>query len=113
MASCCDDQAASLPPHKRGDSFVLACTYRQDGVAASVALYTIRAQLRDSSSQLVQELSVSKANQTTSPGVFSIAGGATGAWPLDILRCDIQFTEGDTVRSTQTFSVEVIEGITS
>lgn len=113
MPSCCDDQKALLSPHKRGDSFVLSCTYKQDGVATSVALYTIKAQLRDSSGQLVHELSVSKANQTSTPGVFFLSGGSTGAWPLDILRCDIQFTEGDTVRSTQTFGVEVIEGITS
>lgn len=113
MTMMCEHEALQLPPFKRGDSFVLACTYKQDGVAASVALYTIKAQLRDSSGQLVHELSVSKANQTTNPGVFSLVGGATGAWPLDILRCDIQFSEGDTVRSTQTFTVEVIEGITS
>lgn len=111
--TCCELGPAQLPQFKRGDSFVLACVYKQDGVATSVALFTLKAQLRDSSGVLVQELGVSKANQTTSPGVFTLTAGATGSWPIDLLRCDIQFTEGDTIRSTQTFEVEVIEGVTS
>lgn len=108
----CDQQTATISPIKRGDSFLLACTYKQNGVATDVSPYTIRSQVRDSSNALVQELSVSKANQTTNPGVFVLSGGVTSGWPIDLLRCDIQFTENGTVRSTQTFFIPVEEDVT-
>lgn len=110
--SCCDQPVSTLSPIKQGDSFILACKYKQDGVAVSVELYTIRAQVRDSSENLVQELAVSKANQTTNPGVFTLSAGIISSWPIDLLRCDIQFSEGETVRSTQTFFIPVVEDVT-
>lgn len=91
---------------------MLACTYKQNNVATDVTNYTIRAQVRDSSDNLVQELTVAKANQTTNPGVFTLAAGAIDSWPLDLLRCDIQFSEGATIRSTQTFYIPVEEDVT-
>lgn len=90
----------------------MACTYKQNGVATSVSAYAIRAQVRDSSDALVQELSVEKADQTSNPGVFILSAGIITSWPIDLLRCDIQFTEGQTVRSTQTFYIPVEEDVT-
>ncbi len=110
--NCCDQTVPTLPTIKQGDTFILACTYKQDGVATSVENFTIRAQVRDSSDDLVQELTVAKANQTTNPGVFTLAAGLTTSWPIDQLRCDIQFSEGGTVRSTQTFYIAVEEDVT-
>lgn len=108
----CDSIPATLQPIKRGDSFSLACEYKQDGVGTSVELYTIRAQVRDSSDNLVQELTVQKADQTTHPGVFVLLAGIISSWPIDLLRCDIQFSEEQTVRSTQTFMIPVEEDVT-
>lgn len=102
----------TINPIKRGDSFLMACTYKQDGVSTSVQPYTIRAQVRDSSDNLVQELTVEKADQTTNPGVFILSAGVISAWPIDLLRCDIQFAEGQTIRSTQTFYIPVEEDVT-
>lgn len=110
--TCCDQPVATLAPIKQGDSFVLACQYKQDGVATSVELFTIRAQVRDSNDDLVQELDVSKANQTTNPGVFTLSAGIIDSWAVDTMRCDIQFSEGETVRSTQTFYIPVEEDVT-
>jgi hypothetical protein len=109
----CINTIPQLPPFKRGDTFILSCVYKQDGTPTSVELFTIRAQLRDSIGALVKELTVTKANQTTNAGVFTLSAGITTSWPLDLLRADIQFTEAGTIRSTQTIEVEVIEGITS
>lgn len=110
--TCCDSIAPTIQPIKQGDSFSLACLYKQGGVASSVEQFTIRAQVRDSSDNLVQELSVSKADQTTNPGVFVLSAGIIANWPIDLLRCDIQFSEEETVRSTQTFMIPVEEDVT-
>lgn len=112
MTQCCDSTILQLPNFKRGDTFNLACVYKQNGTPVSVAPFTIRAQLRDSGNVLIQELAVSKANQTTSPGSFTISAGATIGWPIDLLRGDIQFTENGNIRSTETFSIQIIEGVT-
>lgn len=110
--SCLDTLPATIAPIKRGDSFYLACVYKQNNVATDVDQYTIRAQVRDSSDNLVQELIVQKANQTTNPGVFVLSAGIISDWPIDLLRCDIQFSEEQTVRSTQTFMIPVEEDVT-
>lgn len=110
--SCCDPIPTQIAPIKRGDSFILACQYKQDGVPTSVELFTIRAQVRDSSDNLVQELTVGKPDQTTNPGVFTLSAGIISTWPIDLLRCDIQFSEEETVRSTQTFFIPVEEDVT-
>lgn len=90
----------------------MACTYKENGVAKTVEPYTIRAQVRDSADVLVQEMTVNKADQTTNPGVFVLSAGVISSWPIDLLRCDIQFSEGMTVRSTQTFYIPVEEDVT-
>lgn len=108
----CEQQNNAISPIKRGDSFMLACTYKQDGVATDVTPFTIRAQVRDSSDALVQDLTVSKANQATNPGVFVLSAGVISNWPIDLLRCDIQFSEESTIRSTQTFYIPVEEDVT-
>ena len=108
----CEQQASTISPVKRGDSFLLACTYKQNGVATDITSYVIRSQVRDSADNLVQEMNVSKADQTANPGVFVLSGGSTANWPIDLLRCDIQFSEGSTVRSTQTFYIPIEEDVT-
>lgn len=110
--NCCESQSSTINPIKQGDSFVLACTYKQNDTPSSVELFSIRAQVRDSSDNLVQEFAVAKANQTSNPGVFTLSAGLTTSWPIDLLRCDIQLSEGGTVRSTQTFYIPVEEDVT-
>lgn len=110
--SCCDPIVPTIQPIKQGDSFSLACLYKQGDVPTSVELFSIRAQVRDSSDNLVQELIVTKADQVGNPGVFVLSAGIINNWPIDLLRCDIQFSEEQTVRSTQTFMIPVEEDVT-
>lgn len=110
--TCCDPIVPTIQSIKQGDSFSLACVYKENDLPYSVAQFTIRAQVRDSSDTLVQELSVSKADQATNPGVFVLSAGIISGWPIDLLRCDIQFSEEQTVRSTQTFMIPVEEDVT-
>lgn len=108
----CQTLTPSIQPIKRGDSFLMACVYKEGGVATNVTNYTIRSQVRNSSDALVQQLAVTKADQSTDPGAFVLAAGVIDSWPIDLLRCDIEFSEGGTVRSTQTFMIPVLEDVT-
>lgn len=109
----CETMTPMISPVKRGDTFNLACIYKQNGVAYDVTNYTIRSQVRDSEGSLVSELAVAKADQTTNPGVFVLSAAGATAWPIDVLSCDIQFSDSDgVIRSTQTFKIPVVEDVT-
>ena len=109
----CETITPMISPIKRGDTFTLACTYKQNGVVYDVTNFTIRSQVRDSEGMLVSELTVTKADQSTNPGVFVLAAAGATAWPVDILSCDIQFSDSEgVVRSTQTFKIPVVEDVT-
>lgn len=110
--TCLDQYHLTLAPIKRGDSFNMACIYKENGVPADLTQYTINSQLRDSGDALVQTMIVTKGNQTTTPGAFVLTAPDASVFPIDTLRCDIQFVEGETVRSTQTFYIPVQEDVT-
>ena len=96
---------------KRGDTFSLSCTYKVDGVPTSVSSIDIDSQIRDNRGSLVQNLTVTKLVNT---GEFTLIATATetAEWPVSVLRCDVQFSQGGTVRSTQTIDISVLEDIT-
>lgn len=96
---------------KRGDTFTLTCTYKVDGVPASVSALTIDSQIRNQRNALIHDLTVTKLVGT---GQFTLIASAedTAEWPVSVLRCDIQFSESGIVRSTQTFDISVIEEVT-
>lgn len=103
----------SLPDFKHGDTFTLACTYKLDGVPASLTGKTLASQIRTIAGELVAGLTVTQGNQITSPGSFTLTAAAgTAAWPVAGLRCDIQITEGATIISSDTFLVPVVQDIT-
>ena len=96
---------------KRGDTFTLTCTYKVNGVATSVADIDIESQIRNQRDALIEDLTVTKLVGT---GKFTLVATAveTALWPVNVLRCDIQFSQGGTVRSTQTIDISVLEDIT-
>lgn len=103
----------SLPDFKRGDTFSLACTYKLDGVPASLTGKTIASQIRTVAGELVAGLTATQGNQSTSPGSFTLTAAAgTTSWPVAGLRCDIQITDGSTIISSDTFLVPVVQDIT-
>lgn len=99
---------------KRGDTFLLTCTYKVSGVATSVSGFTIRSQIRNKFGQLVATMTATLANQSTSPGVFYLAPTVanTSAWDVGDLSCDVEITNGGVIRSTLTFLVPVVDDIT-
>ena len=94
---------------KRGDTFSLLGVYKIDGVASSVSSLVITSQVRDHSDRLVENLIVEKLVST---GQFLLKAIDTNLWSLNLLSCDIQFIEGDVIRSTSTFNILVEKDIT-
>ena len=121
--------------HKRGDTFQLDFTLEVNDVAADITNFDIRAQARDSDGTLILEW-----NETNSGvNVTNAAGGlfnlkseatytstptgpnaafllATESWPLGVMNVDIEFTDTsatpDSVSSSDTFTITVVEDIT-
>lgn len=103
----------SILPFKRGDTFSLACTWKDGGVATSVAGLTIASQIRTHGTlNLVATLEVVVDDQVLSPGVFALVARDTSAWPVGAMVCDIEITQDGIVRSSESFLVPVAEGVT-
>jgi hypothetical protein len=101
--------------HKRGDTINWLATYKVDDVPTSVAGFTIRCQVRSEPYKtLVGSLSVTLEDQVASPGQYRLAKSAAdvAAWPVGVLKADIEYMSGESVFSTETFEIELIEDIT-
>jgi len=96
---------------KRGASFSLECTYKVDDIASSITGMTINAELRNGANHLVQILHY--VENSTLGGFFLKATAAeTSTWGVNNLRCDIKITEGEIVRFSETFAVNVTREVT-
>ncbi len=106
----------TLPPLKRGDTFQLGGIARDsDGEPEDLAAVTLRAQARlAATGQLLAELEVSKSDQVTHPGEFSISASAaiTETWPVTLLLIDIEQRVGSEVASSETLRLTIIEDVT-
>lgn len=104
----------TLAPFKRGDTFSLACTWKQLGVATSITGLAIQAQIRNTyEMSLVDELTVIPANQSTDIGKFTLVSTLpTTNWPIGTLICDLQISNGEAIRSSDSFYIPVIEDVT-
>lgn len=92
---------------KRGDTFSLQATANGEDITS----WTIQSQVREATGTLVSELVVTKTDAVN--GEYSLThSGATTAWPIKVLYCDIQYTVGGVIASTETLRIEVIEDIT-
>jgi len=103
----------SIPQFKRGDTFSLACTWKDGGVPTSVAGLTITSQLRTYGAlTLVADLTVIVSDQLVSPGAFVLISDSTGQWPVGAMVCDIEVAQDGIIRSSESFLVPVTEGVT-
>jgi hypothetical protein len=116
--------------HKRGDTFQLDFTLDENGVAVDITNYDIRAQARDSAGILILEWNETNSgvNVTNAAGgLFNLKSEATytstptgqldtESWPLGVMNVDIEFTDTsatpDSVSSSDTFTITVVEDIT-
>lgn len=118
--------------HKRGDTFQLDFTLENNDVAVDITNFDIRAQARDATGTLIVEW-----NETQSPPGVNITNASDGqfnlkseaaytttptgqlatvSWPLGVLNVDVEFKDTsaspDSVSSSETFTITVIEDIT-
>lgn len=92
---------------KRGDTFSLQATANGEDITT----WTIQSQIRDNSGTLISELDITKTDAVN--GEYTLThDGSTSSWPLKMLYCDIQYTVGGVISSTETFRIEVVEDIT-
>lgn len=106
---------ATLPNFKVGDTYQLTCTYKEDGVATSLAGATIESQIRTSIGVLVATMSVAiDADQVTNAGKFTMTSTVsdTSDWPIGDHDMDIQITINGAIRSSETFIQPVIGDVT-
>lgn len=97
-------------PIKRGDSILFSCRYAENGAPVDITTYEIRSQVRAHDGSLIDSLSVTLLNQTTHPGQFTLT--ATKAWPTGRHVCDVVFSANRQVRSTETFEIQIVDGVT-
>ena len=117
----------SVPPIKRGDTFALGClALRGDGTPEDLSAIDLRAQIRLPGTRfspepvIVDELVVTKSDQTTSPGEFALHASPdrTALWKAGdevtpvVHLVDIQKSIGTMVISSETFGVPVVRDIT-
>ena len=103
--------------HKRGDTLSLSCVWKDSaGTPINLTGYTVACQVK--AVNFVDTLTVTVTSAAN--GAFTISRSATGtsSWPVtdsqaSRLFCDIQFTSGSLVTSTETFQIIVLEDITA
>lgn len=101
--------------HPRGDTLSLLGTWSENGTPTDLTGWTVRSQVRTQTDDLVGELTITLANQLTAPGQFTLAATAaqTAAWPVKVLRCDVEFTDPDgVVSSSDVFSLSILADMT-
>lgn len=96
---------------KRGDTFCLKCTYRNEDDERAELPEEIRSQIRTTKGDLVQELDIERLDEK---GDFELTAKAkdTEGWDTGKHECDIEYTEDGRVFSTETFEISVVEDIT-
>ena len=94
--------------HKRGDTFAPTAQFCQDGgAAASLVGYTVRSQLRDAGDALVHDFQIEITDAAA--GLYRFLPVNTSAWPIGVLRMDIEYTQGGMVTSTELIEVAVVK----
>jgi len=98
---------------KRGDTFKMVGYI--GGAAdekADLTGYAIRSQLRTRSGGLIAALDVTIDLQAHT-FTLSASHQSTATWPVGAAQCDVEITDAQAdVRSTQTFTLSIVEGIT-
>lgn len=102
--------------HKKGDTLSYSCSWKDSaGVAINLTGYTINSQVRATS--FVGTLTTTITSAVN--GLFTLSATATetATWPvtdgaLSSLFCDVQFTVGAVVVSTDTFQIIIAQDIT-
>ena len=99
---------------KRGDTFVLAATRRDDsGAPKDITGYDVRAQVRNGG-VLVCNLEFAAVDLAAGHFTMTATATQTATWPLGDLVCDIRYQSPEgVVESTEMFYIQVRQGVTA
>lgn len=97
--------------HKQGDHFEWVVTLTDDNLAVDITSWSIRAQIRNNDT-LIASLTITKTDPTNGVFTASATAAQTDTWAAGSHRCDIEFTDDNSiVLSTNTFEVIILEDI--
>lgn len=102
----------TLNKFKRGATFSLACTWKQNGAPAPITGLTITSQLRKADRTLVDDLRVIADTADNTKFTLVPTNADTGAWPVGMLICDIKTVVDGIDRLSETFQIPVVEEVT-
>lgn len=104
---------AEVITHKRGATFEAGCLH-EDGGPVDLTSVTITSQVRTAGGRFVGDLAVTKGNQGTAPGTFTVRAeaAATALWPLATLIWDIRYQTAGGVAYTETAEILVVRQAT-
>lgn len=97
---------------KRGDTLALSCT-RTDSNGDPVTLTGSGAATMKARRGTEIDLTYTVISAAAGTFRLSATAAATATWKLGVYRCDVEFTSGSTVASTETFLIHVEEDITN
>lgn len=96
---------------KRGDTFFLTVTRMDDaGAVVNLTGTTVAAKMRSGAAEITLTAQVTNAAGGTV--ALSAAAAATELWTPGLYNCDVEFTTGADVTSSDTFRVLVVEDVT-
>lgn len=97
--------------HKQGDTFEWIVTLTDDQLPVDITSWGIRAQIRNNDT-LIATLTITKTDPTNGVFTASATAAQTDTWAAGSHRCDIEFTDDNSVvLSTNTFEVNILEDI--
>jgi hypothetical protein len=97
--------------HKRGDTWHKQCTFLDDDDQPfPLAGYQINSEIRTLTGTLIDTFVVTITNSPN--GEFRLGPQPTDDWPINTLQCDIEYTVGGVIFSTETFFINVQQDIT-
>lgn len=97
---------------KRGDTLYLVCTYTDSNdVPVDLTNVTIESKVMNSVKIHYLDLVVTKLNQTTDVGKFTITKNPAHTLDVGKYFWDIQYTENGLVQSTETMVLNVLQDV--
>lgn len=109
-------QCNEYPSIKAGETLSMLVTYT-DGAGDPISLTgkTITSQIRTQSLELLDDLMVTIADQTTNTGQFTLSATdeMTSAWPIGSLIFDVKIVQGSTVIYSDTGRIDIKQAVTA
>lgn len=97
---------------KRGDTMAITVTRTESDGTTPINLtgYTVASQMRRGTVAIT--LTAAVTNAAAGVVTLSAAAAVTELWTPGLYACDVEYTAGSDVQSSDTFHIEVLEDVT-